>query len=113
VSETQLSADIRQALGKLGVWVLRIQSGKIPAYYNGRVRYIHCAEPGTPDLFCPALNLWLEVKTPAGRLSKEQRAWHAKAKRLGVVVVVVRSVRAAVEVARAQRSLAFIRRLTA
>jgi hypothetical protein len=66
----------------------------------GDGRYMHCAEPGTPDLCLPALGAWLEVKTPRGRLSKEQRDWHAKAAKHGVPVATVRSVSEAVKVVR-------------
>jgi len=99
VSETDLSRSIRLALATVGVWVIRVQSGTIPALYSGRRRYIHCAEPGTPDLCLPALG-WLEVKTTQGELSPEQVAWHARAAREGVNVAVVRSVDAAVRTAR-------------
>jgi hypothetical protein len=30
---------------------------------------------GVPDLFIPAWRLWVEVKTPTGRLSPAQRDW--------------------------------------
>lgn len=91
MSETVLSRSIQDSLISAGVWVERIQSGTIRL--GGR--FIHCASPGTPDLFLPALNLWFEVKTETGRLEASQIAWHARAKATGVRVVVVRSVREA------------------
>jgi len=95
VSETALSKAIRTALEQRGLWVIRVQSGVIPAVYKGRRRHIHCAEPGTPDLFVVDRGVWLEVKPARGKLRPEQRAWHEKAARCFVRVVVVRSVREA------------------
>jgi hypothetical protein len=103
MSETDLSKSIQAALAQLGVWVIRVQSGTIPAMYGERRRYIHCAEPGTPDLFCPALNLWLEVKTPKGALEASQVAWHQRAIREGLQVAVVRAVSDAVQAVQARR----------
>ncbi len=98
--DTALSKSIRKALTKLGIWVIRVQSGIIPAEYKGRKRFIHCAEPGTPDLFLVRLNTWLEVKTAKGELNEEQKLWHARARKEGVRVAVVRSVGDALTVAR-------------
>jgi hypothetical protein len=83
--ETKLSKRIRDALDKKGVWWIRIQSGKIPMRHKG---FMWCAENGTPDLWTK----WgfLEVKD-LSKLSDEQLAWHAKAKREGVNVTVVHS----------------------
>lgn len=100
-SETALSHCIRDALGGLGVWVIRVQAGK----HRVKGGVLHCAEPGTPDLFCPALNLWLEVKLPEGKPLPTQIAWHARAGREGVAVVVVRSVADAVRAALAVRQI--------
>jgi hypothetical protein len=101
VSETALSKSIRKGLTQLGIWVVRVQSGIIEAKpYKGKKRFIHCAEPGTPDLLCPSLALWLEIKTPKGRLSPVQKQWHARAQREGVRVAVVHSLAEALEVVR-------------
>ena len=51
---------------------------------------------GVPDLYARSekygIRLWLEVKTPIGRLSPYQEAWHASERAAGGDVVVVRSV---------------------
>jgi hypothetical protein len=96
--ETALSRSIRAALARVDCWTIRVQSGVIPAVYNGRKRFIHCAEPGTPDLICLNPIGWLEVKTPNGKLSAEQKSWHARAAKAGVRVAVVHSVKEALEV---------------
>lgn len=92
MSETQLSRDIQSTLAKLGIWCIRVQTGQ----HRVRGGVLHCAEPGTPDLFCPALHLWLEVKTPTGERLATQVAWHSRAAREGVKVAVVRSVSEAI-----------------
>jgi hypothetical protein len=90
--ETELQRAIKKALEALGVWVIRTQT-------SGRTgpRSIATGEPGMPDLYAVGLG-WLEVKTETGKLSEDQRAWHARAQALGVRVAVVRSVKEAVEV---------------
>jgi hypothetical protein len=90
-TETDLSRSIQQALRSMGIWVIRTQS-------SGRhgSRSVATGEPGMPDLYLPSLG-HLEVKTEDGRLSEEQRTWHARAQMLGVRVAVVRSVLEAVE----------------
>ena len=96
MSETALSKAIKQGLEAAGYWVLRIQAGQ----HRVKGGVLHCAEAGTPDLFLPALNLWLEVKLPKGPTKPSQVAWHARAAKEGVTVVVVRSLADAVEAVR-------------
>lgn len=95
MNETALSRSIRLALESAGHWVIRVQSGMLPVQKGGRVYHVHCAEPGTPDLFVVDLGIWIEVKTARGRLRPEQKIWHEKAARRFVRVAVVRSVREA------------------
>jgi Holliday junction resolvase len=105
MSETELSRAIVHALSSLGWWVLRIQSGVIPAMYGNTRRYIHCAEPGTPDLLAMkgGAVVFLEVKTPKGALEASQVAWHQRAIREGLQVAVVRAVSDAVQAVQARR----------
>jgi hypothetical protein len=100
VSETELSKSIRIALEQSGFWVIRLQS-------SGRhgARTFATGEPGLPDLYLPGLG-HLEVKTPTGKLSEEQTAWHHRALKSGVRVGTVRSVSQAVDVARTWREAA-------
>lgn len=106
MSETALSRSIQGALERLGVWVIRVQSGTLAAQHGTTTRYIHCAEAGTPDLVVLSGSLvgFLEVKTAAGRLNRAQRAWHARAAQEGIRVAVVRSVSEAVSAVREWRS---------
>jgi len=107
-SETSLSKAIQNALTLKGIRVIRVQAGIIPALYDGKKRFIHCAPNGTPDLLCITPMLarsrlqaaeftWLEVKTAKGTVSKEQAEWHEWARLNGVRVAVVRSISEAVE----------------
>jgi hypothetical protein len=106
VSETQLVKSIRSALSANGIWNIRVQSGVLTTLYGARKHFVHCAEAGTPDIFCPAANVWLECKTPTGRVNAAQIAWHSRAEREGVPVVVVRSVAEALDAVRARRKSA-------
>lgn len=99
MSETDLSRDIQSTLAKLGIWCIRVQSGIVKV----RGGWMHLAEEGTPDLYCPALNLWLEIKTPGGEREASQVAWHSRAAREGVNVSVVRSVSEAIQAVTAVR----------
>lgn len=99
MSETQLSASIRSALERLGVWCMRVNSGG----YRSRSRG---APKGTPDILlmgpAPVAGSWLEVKDPNGKNRDEasQPIWHQRAKKMGVRVATVRSMSEAVEVVR-------------
>jgi len=55
---------------------------------------VEIGQPGTPDLLLSVAGAFVgcELKTPIGRLRPEQVAWHAAARRRGVLVEVVRSV---------------------
>jgi hypothetical protein len=97
VSETALSKSIQAALRGLGFRVLRLPAGHYRGAGGSRVQV---GEAGMPDLLVLGVG-WLEVKTPTGRLSAEQRAWHQEAADLGEFVAVVRSVQDAVATVRA------------
>lgn len=107
-SETSLSKAIQQSLTLKGFKVIRVQTGVVPAVYDGKKRFIHCAPNGTPDLLVITPMLararlqaaeftWLEVKAVKGKLSKEQTEWHEWARLNGVRVAVVRSISEAIK----------------
>lgn len=100
--ETPISKAAQDALTAAGFHVVRVQSGKV------RVRggWMQLAEEGCPDLSVHVtgpVRAWLEAKVPGGKLSAEQKAWHAKALKRGELVAVFRSAREAVEIAMAWR----------
>lgn len=46
---------------------------------------------GVPDLFCPSLCLWIEMKKrKGGSVSKEQKEWHEHLRQVGYTVIVPR-----------------------
>lgn len=51
---------------------------------------------GLPDIYAQhagwKIRLWVEVKTPTGRLTHHQRAWHEHERAAGGTVIVARSV---------------------
>jgi len=62
--------------------------------------------PGVPDLALPLpagghAGLWVEMKTPTGTVSHQQKAWHLVLASAGHRVVVCRSIEAAIEELRA------------
>lgn len=85
MTETQLQRQIIEALARIGYWVMRINAGR-----SGGVQM---APAGFPDLLvlAPKHGL-LEVKLPTGKLTQSQVAFHARCRRRGVRVAVVRSV---------------------
>lgn len=61
--ESRLQASIKRALESLGCLVFKVDPPPV----------------GVPDLlvvYTPGKHFWLEVKTPTGRLSKPQIAYH-------------------------------------
>jgi len=43
---------------------------------------------GVPDLYVPKHRMWIEVKTPTGKLSREQKEMHRYLRALGDTVIV-------------------------
>ena len=99
-AETELSREIQKALEKVGVWVIRIQSGVVKV----RRGYMQLAPKGTPDLLLPAYGAFLEVKMPGEKPTKPQQEWHERARREGVRVEVVSSPAQAVNFALSWRA---------
>jgi len=60
---------------------------------------------GSFDLICCVCGRFvaLEVKTPTGRVSKDQEMWQAKMRRVGAVAEVVRSVAEAKAIVRSAK----------
>ena len=104
MSETDISRDIREKLEAHGYRCDRLQSGQVKVSGG----WMHLARKGTPDTIvfgkrstCGHADVFfLETKTPIGKLSEHQIAWHAWAEKLGVRVAVVRSAREALDILR-------------
>lgn len=108
MSESALQREIFAAIGALpGVVAWRNNVG-VASQGETRVAY-GVGGKGAPDLLVEVqrgswwVAVWLEVKTPEGRVRPEQRAWHDAARRAGRHVHVVRSVEDALDVVRGIR----------
>ena len=88
LSESQIQKQVIEALRRLDVYVLRVNSG-------GHLGRVKLAPTGTPDLigYLPPNGQMfaLEVKADRGKLSEAQEAWAERARKAGVLVGVVRS----------------------
>lgn len=90
MTEAPIQKSIIDAARSLGMLPIRINSGQIK---KGR-SVIHLAPAGTPDLLFPlhdGRSLWVETKTPAGKLRPEQVTMHDELRGRGHVVLVARS----------------------
>lgn len=91
-SETDLSRAVRECLAAHRILHERVQSGQLMVRdaRRGGTYWVHCASPGTPDLWTELG--WIECKVRNGKVSDVQRLWHERAARHGVRVHIVRSV---------------------
>lgn len=77
--ESRLQLQIKKRLESLGCLVIKQEPPPV----------------GLPDLlvvYAPGRHFWLEVKTPTGRVSPAQKAYHKWLEQRGEVVHVVKSV---------------------
>ncbi len=88
--ESQVQRRIVNALIRAGYWPeVLVQGAGVP---KGRDRPIWFGMTrGAPDVWVVGENLMLEVKSSTGRLTPEQVAYRARARRFGAVVATVRS----------------------
>lgn len=91
MSETDLSKAIREALNTVGgCHVVRVQSG------TARGGKMKLAPEGTPDIVgyrkSDGRAVYVEAKTPTGRLSEAQALFLARARDAGCCAGVARSV---------------------
>jgi hypothetical protein len=101
--ETKLQGAIVGALEQLGFWVERINSGLSRPMHSSGV--VHLAGAGCPDLLVVWPYFWVEVKD-LEKMNQNQIEWHARAKKLGVPVIVARSVGEVVREAMARKAAA-------
>lgn len=86
VSETSVSASIKQYLDARHIWNIRINSGKVKV--NGG--WMQLAAEGTPDRLAlfKGKSIWIEVKTIGGKLSAAQIEMHRRIISAGGFVIV-------------------------
>lgn len=101
MSEAQLLTAVLAVLRRLPhVHGLRLNSGATVIGEGASRRMIKGCEAGTPDvlvLLSGGRVVWLELKSPRGRIADSQSAWHAMAAKLGHRVVVCRDVQTAID----------------
>lgn len=99
MSETEVLHQVRAALmatGRVSLW-RNNAGGELVLPERGPRRFVHYGLGlGSPDLVGflrgpSARFVGFEVKAPGGRLSKQQRLWHAAAHDGGAFVAVVHS----------------------
>jgi len=91
-AESALQRAIADALGYAGCWVVRLNAGAIQAEGGRLVRLAPAFPPDLLVVLPGGRVVFLEVKTPTGRLTAAQQRVHAALAELGATVVVVRSV---------------------
>lgn len=105
MSERDIQTAVRLAVGRLPGVVLWRNNVGVSERWNGRApeRIVYGLAPGSADLVGLVMRedgfgrfIALEVKTPAGRISPEQKLWHDLVNRLGGYAAVVRSVEEAI-----------------
>jgi hypothetical protein len=84
--ETSLQARIVSALEAIGFLVIRVHSGTVKVKRG----WMQLGPEGFPDLWVVG-HMLLEVKTGKGKVSPEQLAMHARIRRAGELVAVVRT----------------------
>jgi hypothetical protein len=96
MSESALQAAILDALNRAGC----IATANVVCLHRGRPTGLGTGSPDVYVIVPPNSTVWLEVKTPdkASKLSQEQIDLHARWRRGGVRIEVVRSVTEALAV---------------
>ena len=90
--EDTIQHEIVKAIHRRGLFIFHIPNGGHRSMREGMRFKAIGVVAGIPDLFIPARLLWLEVKTPTGRLSPAQVRIHSLLTAIGHRVAVVRSV---------------------
>lgn len=72
-------------------WIFAVPNGGHRGASQGARLKAEGVTRGVPDLYIPALRLWVEMKIKGGRVSPEQRQWHEYLEGIGDRVVVAYS----------------------
>jgi len=76
--EHRMQVALVKWLRHKGIFVFAIPNGGARNRITGKRLKDEGVIAGVPDLFIPAHKLFIELKAPGGRLSKEQKECHAK-----------------------------------
>ena len=73
------------------LWIFAVPNGGHRGASQGAKLKAEGVTRGVPDLYIPALRLWVEMKIKGGRVAPEQRRWHEYLEGIGDRVVVAYS----------------------
>jgi len=99
ITEAQIQAALIERLELGGKLIIRLNSGFAMGASGRRIK---TAPPGTPDLLVlgqGGQHLFIEVKSPKGKLNSNQVQMHQQLSELGHTVKIVRSMQDVEEVA--------------
>ena len=95
VLEKDIQRSILQYLALRKVWHRRINSGGAMLNgHGGRGQFVRFGASGMPDILARGSNgavIWIEVKSPTGRQTEDQRKWQEDMERFGDVYILARS----------------------
>jgi hypothetical protein len=78
------------------VWHRRLNSGAAMLNgHGGKGQFVRYGAPGLPDILARTQSgtvIWIECKSPTGKLSEDQRKWKDDMERFGDTFIVARSV---------------------
>ena len=73
------------------LWIFAVPNGGHRGASQGAKLKAEGVSAGVPDLYIPALKMWIEMKIKGGRVSTEQKRWHEYLAGIGDTVVVAYS----------------------
>lgn len=73
------------------LWIFAVPNGGHRGASQGARLKAEGVSRGVPDLYIPALRLWIEMKIKGGRVEADQKRWHSYLDGIGDRVVVAYS----------------------
>jgi hypothetical protein len=78
------------------VWHRRMNSGgAMVSGHKGKGQFVRYGSPGLPDILARGSTgavVWIEVKSPTGKQTGDQRKWQIDMERFGDIYILARSV---------------------
>lgn len=97
VTEAQTQRAVIEYLAAKRYFYLRMNSGSLP---NAQGRPVRFGTPGCADIMAilpSKLPMWLEIKSPTGKQSPEQKAFQEEVEAHGHMYMVVRNISELIE----------------
>lgn len=73
------------------LWIFAVPNGGHRGASQGARLKAEGVAPGVPDLYIPALKMWIEMKIKGGKVSTDQKRWHEYLTGIGDHVVIAYS----------------------